>query len=367
MERKFRDERQINYFNLPQKVSQQVLRDVQSDWSSYVAHVVKNKAYPEGSLERKETINPPRYKHKDGYARLRYTIQAISFKRYPGKACPSGLDIGLDIPKFINPHRIQQLVIEPDGADYIRITFIYKVTPADMLSDNGRVMGIDLGVNNLATCGTNVGRGMIVNGKPLKSINQYFNKKLAQMKSDNDLLLDKELKRKVETQRHRITRNIERLLRKRRYKVKDYLHKASCCIFKFAATNDITTIVIGKNVGWKQECNMGAKNNQNFVQIPHAKFIDMLAYKAKARGITFLTTEESYTSKCSFIDGEELCHHDQYLGCRIKRGLFKANDGTLINADLNGALNIIRKVVPNAFAEGIKAVVVPPTRALVAA
>ena len=367
MERKFRDERQINYFNLPQKVSQQVLRDVQSDWLSYVAHVVRNKAYPEGSPERKETINPPRYKHKDGYARLRYTIQAISFKKYPGKACPSGLDIGLDIPTFINPRRIQQLIIEPDGADYIRITFIYKVNQVDMLRENGRIMGIDLGVNNLATCGTNVGRGMIVNGKPLKSINQYFNKQLAQMKSDNDSLLDKELKRKVETQRHHITRNIERLIRKRRYKVKDYLHKASGCIFKFAAANDITTIVVGKNVGWKQECNMGAKNNQNFVQIPHAKFIDMLAYKAKARGITLLTTEESYTSKCSFIDGEELCHHDQYLGCRIKRGLFKSKDGTLINADLNGALNIIRKVVPNAFAEGIEAVVVPPTRTLVAA
>lgn len=268
MERKFRDERQINYFDLPQKVSQQVLRDVQSDWRSYVAHVVRNKAYPEGSPERKERINPPHYKKKEGYARLRYTIQAISFKRYPGKACPSGIDVGLDIPSFVNPYRIQQLVIEPDGADYIRVTFIYKVDLADMLTDNGRIMGIDLGVNNLATCGTNVGPGIIINGRPLKSINQYFNKKLAKMKSDNDALLDKELKRKVETQRHRMTRNIERLFRKRKYKIKDYLHKASCRIFEYAAANGITTIVVGKNAGWKQECGMGTQNNQNFVQIP---------------------------------------------------------------------------------------------------
>jgi len=366
MERKFRDERQINYFDLPQKVSQQVLRDVQSDWSSYVAHVVRNKAYPEGSPERKEKINPPRYKKKEGYARLRYTIQAISFKRYPGKACPSGIDVGLDIPSFINPYRIQQLVIEPDGADYIRVTFIYKVDMTEMLTDNGRIMGIDLGVNNLATCGTNVGPGIIINGRPLKSINQYFNKKLAKMKSDNDALLDKELKRKVETQRHHMTRNIERLFRKRKYKIKDYLHNASCRIFEYAAANGITTIVVGKNAGWKRECSMGTQNNQNFVQIPHARFIDILAYKARARGIAFITVEESYTSKCSFIDGEDMCHHDRYLGRRIKRGLFRSKEGILINADLNGALNIIRKAVPNAFAEGIEAVVVPPTRTLVA-
>lgn len=366
MERKFRDEHQYNYFDLPQKVSQQVLRDVQSDWASYIAHVIRNKAYPEGSPEKLEKINPPRYKKKEGYARLRYTIQAISFKKYPGKACPSGIDIGLDIPRFINPHRIQQLIIEPDGADYIRVTFIYKVDAHVMLTNNGRVMGIDLGVNNLATCGTNIGRGFIVNGKPLKSINQYFNKKLAKLKSDNDALLDKELKRKVNTQRHHTTRNIERLYRKRRYKIKDYLHKASCCIFDYAVSNDITTIVVGKNVGWKQECNMGTQNNQNFVQIPHATFIDILAYKARARGISFLTVNESYTSKCSFIDNEELCHQDNYLGKRIKRGLFRSKEGILINADLNGARNIIRKAVPNAFAEGIEAVVVPPTRTLVA-
>lgn len=367
LEHKFREEHQVNFFSLPQKVSQQVLRDVQSDWASYVAHVVRNKAYPEGSPERKEKISPPRYKKKDGYGRLRYTIQAISFKKYPGKACPSGLDIGLDIPPFINPKRIQQLIIEPDGADYIRVTFIYRVDIAEEREDNGRVMGIDLGVNNLATCGTNVGRGLIIDGKPLKSINQYFNKKLAKMKSDNDALLDKELKRKVETQRHHSTRNIERLYRKRRNKVKDYLHKASCSIFDYAASNDITTIVVGKNVGWKQECDMGARNNQIFVQIPHAKFIDILTYKARARGIMLVTTEESYTSKCSFIDNEEMCHHEQYMGKRIKRGLFRTKEGRLINADLNGALNIIRKVVPNAFAEGIEAVVVPPTRTLVAA
>ena len=366
MERKFRDERQINYFELPQKVSQQVLRDVQSDWTSFVAHIVRNKALPDGHPDKKDRINPPRYKYKDGFARLRYTKQAISFKKYPGKVCPSGIDAALDIPPFINPYSIQQLIIEPDGADYIRITFIYKVDIVELLTDNGRIMGIDLGVNNLATCGTNFRSGIIVNGRPLKSMNQFYNKRMAELRSENEVLLEKEITRKVETQRHHVTRAMERLTRKRRYKVKDYLHKASDCIFEFAASNDITTIVVGKNVGWKQECNLGPQNNQNFVQIPHAKFIDMLSYKAAARGIAFIVTEESYTSKCSFIDNEEICFHEQYAGRRVKRGLFKSANGNFINADLNGALNMIRKVVPHAFAKGIEAVIVPPVRALVA-
>lgn len=366
MERKFRAERQINYFDLPQKVSQQVLRDVQSDWASFVAHVVRNKALPDGHPDKKEKINPPHYKYRDGLARLRYTKQAISFKKYPGKACPSGLDIALDIPPFINPYRIQQMVIEPDGADYIRVTFIYKVDVVELLANNGRIMGIDLGVNNLAACGTNFCRGILVNGRPLKSMNQYYNKRMAELRSENEILLEKETSRKVETQRHHATRAMERLTRKRRYKIKDYLHKASCCIFEFVAANGITTIVVGKNAGWKQECNLGTQNNQNFVQIPHARFIEMLSYKAAAMGIALIVTEESYTSKCSFIDNEDICFHERYAGRRIKRGLFRADDGTLINADLNGALNMIRKVVPNAFAEGIEAVIVSPVRALVA-
>ena len=276
------------------------------------------------------------------------------------------MDIALDIPPFINPYRIQQMVIEPDGADYIRVTFIYKVDVVELLANNGRIMGIDLGVNNLAACGTNFCRGILVNGRPLKSMNQYYNKRMAELRSENEILLEKETSRKVETQRHHATRAMERLTRKRRYKIMDYLHKASCCIFEFVAANGITTIVVGKNAGWKQECNLGTQNNQNFVQIPHARFIEMLSYKAAAMGIALIVTEESYTSKCSFIDNEDICFHERYAGRRIKRGLFRADDGTLINADLNGALNMIRKVVPNAFAEGIEAVIVSPVRALVA-
>lgn len=123
--------------------------------------------------------------------------------------------------------------------------------------------------------------------------------------------------------------------------------------------------LVVKNVGWKQECDMNGVNTQNFVQIPHARLIDMLSYKARQLGIACLTTEESYTSKCSFLDNEEMCHHDRYAGRRTKRGLFVSASGKKINADLNAALNMIRKVIPNAFqAQGIEALVVAPVRLL---
>ena len=295
MERKFRDERQINYFDLPQKVSQWVLKDVQSDWRAFVKLIVWKRSLPESDPRKQQEISPPHYKYKDGHARLRYTKQAFSLKAVPGKIVPSGTDTALEIPKFVNPYRITQLVIEPEGDRHMRITFIYKVDLCDMLVDNGKVAGADLGVTNLVTIGTNVGRGIIVDGKPLKSVNQWYNKRMAELRALNDILYEKELKRKVETQRHRKTAKMERLSRNRRNWIKNYLHWASRRIIDFIASAGITTLVVGKNVGWKQECGMNKVNTQNFVQIPHARLIDMLSYKARQLGIACLTTEESYT------------------------------------------------------------------------
>jgi len=131
---------------------------------------------------------------------------------------------------------------------------------------------------------------------------------------------------------------------------------------KWLLDNKIGTLVIGKNDGWKQQINLGKRNNQNFVQIPHARFIEMLTYKAQLAGIKVILVEESYTSKCSFLDNEPIHKHEQYAGRRIKRGLFRASDGRLINADINGSANIMRKAIPNAFADGIGALAVPPLR-----
>jgi putative transposase len=140
----------------------------------------------------------------------------------------------------------------------------------------------------------------------------------------------------------------------------------NCCtcrrIIKLLVQEGIGTLVIGQNANWKQEVELGKRNNQQFVCIPRACFIEMLAYKAELVGIRVLITEESYTSKCSFLDNEPIRKQESHASRRIKRGLFGASDGRLLNADVNGSANVIRKVAPNAFAEGVEAVVVRPMR-----
>ena len=124
----------------------------------------------------------------------------------------------------------------------------------------------------------------------------------------------------------------------------------------------IGTLIIGKNDGWKQAIGLGKRTNQNFVFVPHARFIAMLRYKAELVGIQVMVSEESYTSKCSFLDLELVGKHEVYAGRRVKRGLYRASDGRRLNADVNGAFNILRKVVPDAFGNGIEGVVVHPVR-----
>ena len=177
---------------------------------------------------------------------------------------------------------------------------------------------LQIGVNNLATIGSNVIKPIIINGRPIKSINQFYNKMLSKGRKMNN---------------------------KRNFKVDDYLHKASKYLVNHLVSNDIPILIIGHNKGWKQDINIGKVNNQKFVQIPHSRFIDMIKYKCDKVGINVIETEESYTSKCSFKDSEDLKFHEKYLGKRVKRGLFRNSDGSLINADLNGALNILRKVI----------------------
>ena len=177
----------------------------------------------------------------------------------------------------------------------------------------------------------------------MKETNQFYNKRKA------------ELQTRLQEDR-KSSKQIERITDKRT--IENYLHTASKYIVDQVVRENIGTIVIGKSDDWKQEINLGKRNNQNFVQVPHARFVNMLKYKAEMVGIKVITTEESYTSKTSFLDGEEPIKQERYKGKRVKRGLFSASDGKLINADLNGAYQIIKKVFPNAFAEGIEGIAV---------
>ena len=193
-------------------------------------------------------------------------------------------------------------------------------------------------MNNLATIGFNNGKGLIINGRPLKSINQYYNKKKSELSS--------ELERRNKSKN---SKRLNRLTTKRNNKVKDYLHKASTMLVNQLISNNVCKVVIGKNDGWKKEINIGKRNNQNFVNIPHAVFIEMVCYKCKLNGIEVVLREESYTSKSSFWDKDKIPIFGKeetqvkFSGRRIKRGLYKTKEGKILNADVNGALNILRK------------------------
>ena len=319
----FKEKRQDDYYSLPCKVSQQTLKLLNQNFKSFFS-LLKKKNYT-----KKKSI--PKYLDKsNGRFVAVYTNQAISKKELRnGIIQLSGTDV--KIKTKINGDDIAQVRIVPKNS-YYKVEVIYNVEEIDELEDNDKYCAIDLGVNNLATVSFNDSKPFIINGKPLKSINQFYNKRKASLQS------------KLSGNR-KTSNRINSITRKRNNKIKNYLHKASRCIVNHLVSNNVNTLIIGKNDNWKQETNIGKKNNQNFVSIPHTQFIEMLSYKCKLIGIAVMMTEEAYTSKCSFIDNEEMKHHEDYKGKRIKRGLFRTNEGKLINADLNGSLNIMRKVI----------------------
>ncbi|WP_337884261.1 transposase [Fischerella thermalis] len=191
-------------------------------------------------------------------------------------------------------------------------------------------------------------RPLLVNGRSLKSRNQYYNKLKAKLQSHL-------------TGVNRTSRRIQSLADHRNRYVENYLHNTSRLIVDLLLEKGIGTLVIGKNDGWKQEVNMSKQNNQKFVNIPHAKLISQIAYKCELVGIKVVIQEESYTSKTSALDLEPPCKQSEYAGQRVKRGLFKSKTGCVINADVNGSIQIIRKYLPEAFtAEGVVSCAVQP-------
>ena len=190
-------------------------------------------------------------------------------------------------------------------------------------------------MNNLCSC-VSKDDCFILNGKPLKSINQYFNKELSKLKSERPL------KGKYQDYNYNKSK-IETLSLKRELKITDILHKASKYLANYCVSHKIGTIVFGRNKEWKDSIQLGKQTNQNFISIPFYKLLKMLEYKCKMIGINLVTQEESYTSKCDSLAFEEVKHHTKYKGSRIKRGLFLSSLGKAINADINGALNILRK------------------------
>lgn len=329
---KFVKEKNYDYYQLPAKVSQQTLKLVEQNFKSFFA-----------LLKTKSIARIPRYLKKDGHIIATFTNQAISKRELKRDIVKLS---GTNIKVSSKQKNIQQVRVVPKNG-YFAIEIVYKVDCQELKADNGSYASIDLGLNNLFTVATNFERGFIVNGRPVKSVNQFYNKQLAQLKS--------KLKGGQKS-----SHAIKRLTLKRNNKVKDYFHKSTRMIINQLVSKNINTLIIGKNDGWKQEINLGKKTNQNFVMIPFNMGISQLSYKCKLAGINVVIREESYTSKCSFMDDEKIAKSDSYKGKRIKRGLFRSGSGKLINADLNGSLNILKKEVPTAFSNGIEAIIVAP-------
>ena len=328
-----------NYKKLNSNMAQQILKEVDESFKSFF---VLLKLAKTGQYNGK--IKLPNYLDKDGFTTL-----VIGFVRlkddmlivpYSNSFKKTHQEVKVKLPSVLKNKKIKEIRIIPkQHSRYFEIQYIYEVEEVQRELNENNVLGIDLGIDNLCTCVTNTGASFIIDGRKLKSINQYYNKINAKLQSIKD-------KQKIE----RTTLRQKRITRKRNNRINDYLSKAARTIVNYCLNNDIGKLVLGYNEDFQRNSNIGSINNQNFVNIPYGKLRDKLIYLCKLYGIEFKLQEESYTSKASFFDGDEIPIYDKenlqeyiFSGKRIKRGLYQTSVGKLINADCNGALNILRK------------------------
>ena len=304
--------------------AQQIVFQVDKAMKTWFASL---KAYKKDSSKLRGRPRIPSYKKKDELNCLTYTTADAKLQ----KDGTINLRRDIKLPIHTNLKSFQQIRLVPKTG-YIQVEIIYNKEVTDSSLDKTRAIGIDLGLNNLMAITSNIGNiSNLVNGRPLKSINQYYNKRKAHLTS---LLGKGKLKS---------SKRLRQLEIKRTCKIKDYLHKTSRRIVELMEQNNIGTCFIGYNDGWKNEVEMGKRNNQNFVSIPYSLLINMLRYKIEEKGGQLIEPNEAYTSKCSFLDNEEVCKHDIYKGNRVKRGLFLSGGGKALNADINGSLNILKR------------------------
>lgn len=328
-----------NYKILPSAPAQHTLKLVERSFKSYLGLL---KLAKEEGWEN--PINPPHFVPKKGHFMLiipRNGFQVKGNELHIGISRELKKETGhknlvLMFPKNVNPELpIKELRIHPhQKAHYFSLEVVYEVKEQEETKETG-VLGIDVGMNNLATCwDSKNSRAFIIGGRRVKSINHYYNQQIARLQSIND---------KQGFNKHRRTKKMFLITRKRNNRVKDYMHKAARHIVNYALSNGIGEIVIGHNVGWKQEINLGKRINQDFIQIPFGFLMSCLKYKCQEVGLRYKEVVESHTSKCSWLDNEPVKHHDEYVGRRVKRGLFRSGQDIFVNADVNGAANIVRK------------------------
>lgn len=317
-------ENQFDFRNLPCNVSQQVVKQVFHNIKAWRA---LKKDYKKNPSKYESEPGLPKYKRKKKQNMIVFTTSSCRIKN---GYIHFVKDIIKPIKTNIGDSKLCQVRIIPQATCYI-VEVIYEKEEQDLNLDKSNVLSIDLGLNNLCTGISNAGlKPFIINGKAIKSFNQWYNKTRAKWMS---FVGDKGTSNKLKWLNNR-----------RSFWIDDKIHKASRWIVNYCKEHNIGTIVIGINKGWKQNVDLGKRTNQKFVEIPFSKLVDKITYKAKLLGINVVATEESYTSKVDHLAFEELKKHDIYLGKRKKRGLFQSSIGKLLNADINGAIGIGRKV-----------------------
>lgn len=321
-----------DFYALPSVIAQQVLMQLDRNFKSFFALLKKKN---EGKYNKH--IHIPDYLDKDGYNLI--VINTGIVKEQYKK------DGTLIIPKTnitfkIENYKTCKQVRFVPCTGYIKLEAIYEFKEPELEKDNGNYLSIDLGIDNLCAC-VSIGEkksSFLIDGKKLKSINQRYNKHKAKLQD------------KLPKNKH-WSNQLSDITKKWNFRINNYLHNTSAYIVNHAVSNNINTIVIGYNKGWKQDTNIGKKNNQNFTQIPFYKLIQLIKYKAKLKGIKVVIQEESYTSKASFFDNDKIPTYRKnkpevkykFSGKRSHRGLYITSTGLRVNADINGSLNILRK------------------------
>lgn len=329
-----------NYKKLNSNMAQQILKEVDRSFKSFFSllKLAKKDQY------NFKNIKLPKYLDKDGFTTLVIGFVKLKDDRliipYSNSFKKTHKEIAIKLPPVLEGKKIKEIRIIPkQHSRYFEIQYTYEVEEIQRELNKENGLGIDLGIDNLCTCVTNNGETFIIDGRKLKSINQYYNKTNAKLQSIKD-------KQKIK----RTTLRQKKIAKKRNNRINDYFSKSARIIINYCLNNDIGKIVLGYNEDFQRNSNIGSINNQNFVNIPYRKIRDKLIYLCKLYGMEFKIQEESYTSKASFFDGDEIPIYDKenqqeyiFSGKRIKRGLYQTRKGKLINADCNGALNILRK------------------------
>ena len=330
-----------NYKELNSNIAQQILKEVDGSFKSFFGLI---KLAKQGKYSFKD-CKLPRYLPKDGYTTL-----VIGFVRLNGNKLILPFSnnfkkthkvVEITIPPVLLDKKVKEIRILPKAnARYFEIQYIYETECIQRNLNTQNALALDLGVNNLVTAVSSTGKSFIVDGKRLKSINRWFNKENARLQS----IKDKQHFGKKPTNRQKaITRDCNN-------KVNDYMNKAARMIIDYCINNDIGTLIAGYNVTFQRNSHIGKQNNQNFVNIPYGRLRDKLAYMCELNGITYVEQEESYTSKASFWDKDNIPVYNndnpkeyEFSGNRVHRGLYETANGKTFNADINGALNIMRK------------------------